>query len=231
MARYFSKGESAGVSAPTLARMPAYLRYLKEESGKGNRYVASAAIAKDMSISAVLVRKDLALVSSVPGRPRLGFEVDGLIADIERFLGYDNVSDAVVVGVGALGKAFLNYEGFHNYGLNIIAGFDVATSLVHTTINQKPIFHLSELGKFVRQRNINIGIVSVPKHAAQEVVNQMVRAGLRAIWNFAPVKLTVPEGVVVRYEDLAASLAMLSGELVHMLEGETEKQRTEKESK
>lgn len=208
-----------GVSKATIARMPAYLRYLKEESVKGTDFVASADIAKDMAVSAVLVRKDLALVSSVSGRPRLGFEVNGLISDIERFLGYDNVSDALVIGVGGLGRAFLSHEGFKNYGLNIVAGFDVNPMLIHTTINQKPIFHITELERFVKQRNINIGIITVPKKSAQEVCNLMVKAGLKAVWNFAPVKLTVPGGVIVKYEDLAASLAMLSGELFNMLEG------------
>lgn len=208
-----------GVSKATIARMPAYLRYLKEESVKGTDFVASADIAKDMAVSAVLVRKDLALVSSVSARPRLGFEVNGLISDIERFLGYDNVSDALVIGVGGLGRAFLSHEGFKNYGLNIVAGFDVNPMLIHTTINQKPIFHITELERFVKQRNINIGIITVPKKSAQEVCNLMVKAGLKAVWNFAPVKLTVPGGVIVKYEDLAASLAMLSGELFNMLEG------------
>ena len=211
--------ELTGVSKATIARMPAYLRYLKEESVKGTEFVASADIAKDMAVSAVLVRKDLALVSSVSGRPRLGFEVNGLISDIERFLGYDNVSDARVIGVGGLGRAFLRHEGFKNYGLNIVAGFDVNPMLIHTTINQKPIFHITELERFVKQRNINIGIITVPKKSAQEVCNLMVKAGLKAVWNFAPVKLTVPGGVIVKYEDLAASLAMLSGELFNMLEG------------
>lgn len=211
--------ELTGVSKATIARMPAYLRYLKEESVKGTEFVASADIAKDMAVSAVLVRKDLALVSSVSGRPRLGFEVNGLISDIERFLGYDNVSDALVIGVGGLGRAFLSHEGFKNYGLNIVAGFDVNPMLIHTTINQKPIFHITELERFVKQRNINIGIITVPKKSAQEVCNLMVKAGLKAVWNFAPVKLTVPGGVIVKYEDLAASLAMLSGELFNMLEG------------
>lgn len=210
--------EEADVSKATLSRMPAYLRYLKEESVKGVEYVASAAIAKDMAVSAVLVRKDLALVSSVAGRPRLGFEVNGLIADIEKFLGYDNVSDALVVGVGGLGRAFLGYEGFKNYGLNIVAGFDVDPRLIGTEISQKSVLSMDELSAFVQQRNINIGIITVPKRAAQEVCDRMIEAGLKAIWNFASVKLNVPNGVIVRYEDLAASLAMLSGELFNMLE-------------
>lgn len=210
--------DTVGASKATISRMPAYLRYLKEESVKGVEYVASAAIAKDMAVSAVLVRKDLELVSSVSGRPRLGFEVNGLIADIEKFLGYDNVSDALVVGVGGLGRAFLGYEGFKNYGLNIVAGFDVNPDLVNTKIEKKPVFSMDQLDKFVRQRNVNIGIITVPKHAAQEVCDRMVQAGLKAIWNFASVKLNVPNGVIVRYEDLAASLAMLSGELFNILD-------------
>ena len=210
--------EEADVSKATLSRMPAYLRYLKEESVKGVEYVASAAIAKDMAVSAVLVRKDLALVSSIAGRPRLGFEVNGLIADIEKFLGYDNVSDALVVGVGGLGRAFLGYEGFKNYGLNIVAGFDVDPRLIGTEISQKPVLSMDALSAFVQQRNINIGIITVPKRVAQEVCDRMIEAGLKAIWNFASVKLNVPNGVIVRYEDLAASLAMLSGELFNMLE-------------
>lgn len=218
MARHLTGRDTSGVSKATLARMPAYLRYLKEASVRGREYVASAAIAKDMSVSAILVRKDLALVSSAAGKPRLGFEVNGLISDIEKFLGYDNVSDALVVGVGGLGRAFLSYEGFKNYGLNIVAGFDVNPNLIHTTVNQKPVFHLTEMRKFVERRNINIGIITVPKQSAQDVCNLMVRAGLKAIWNFAPVKLTVPSGVIIHYEDLAASLAMLSGELFNMLE-------------
>lgn len=219
MVHHSVNGGTGEVSKATITRMPAYLRYLKEETAKGRQYVASAEIAEDMGVSAVLVRKDLALVSSVPGKPRHGFAINLLISDIERFLGYDNVSDAVVVGVGGLGKAFLSHEGFHNYGLNIVAGFDVAPGVFDVTVNQKPIFHLSELANYVRQRNINIGIITVPKNVAQEVCNQMVRAGIKAIWNFAPVKLTVPQNVIVRYEDLAASLAMLSGELFNMLEG------------
>ena len=205
------------VSKATLSRMPAYLRYLKEVKTKGVEYIGSPAIAKDMAVSAVLVRKDLELVSSVSGRPRVGFEVNGLIADIEKFLGYDNVSDAVVVGVGGLGRAFLGYEGFKNYGLNIVAGFDVNSEIVNTKIEKKQVLHLNELATFIAKRNINIGIITVPKSVAQEVCDCMVAAGLKAIWSFASVQLNVPEGVVVRYEDLAASLAMLSGELFSVL--------------
>ena len=201
------------ISKATIGRMPLYLHFLQEESSKGAKYISSAVIAQNIPVSAVLVRKDLATVSSQPGRPRLGFEVVRLIADIEKFLGYDNLSDAVIVGAGGLGKAFLGYEGFKSNGLNIVAAFDVDPSVIGERIAGKEVYALSELPQFVTKGKINIGIVTVPKEAAQGVVDLMVRSGIRAIWNFAPIPLKVPKGIIVKNEDLSASLALLAGEL------------------
>ena len=201
------------ISKATIGRMPLYLHFLQEESSKGAKYISSAVIAQNIPVSAVLVRKDLAIVSSQPGRPRLGFEVVRLIADIEKFLGYDNLSDAVIVGAGGLGKAFLGYEGFKSNGLNIVAAFDVDPSVIGEWIAGKEVYALSELPQFVTKGKINIGIVTVPKEAAQGVVDLMVRSGIRAVWNFAPIPLKVPKGIIVKNEDLSASLALLAGEL------------------
>mgnify|MGYP001850660414 FL=1 len=201
------------ISKATIGRMPLYLHFLQEESSKGAKYISSAVIAQNIPVSAVLVRKDLAIVSSQPGRPRLGFEVVRLIADIEKFLGYDNLSDAVIVGAGGLGKAFLGYEGFKSNGLNIVAAFDVDPAVIGERIAGKEVYALSELPQFVTKGKINIGIVTVPKEAAQGVVDLMVRSGIRAIWNFAPIPLKVPKGIIVKNEDLSASLALLAGEL------------------
>ena len=201
------------ISKATIGRMPLYLHFLQEESSKGAKYISSAVIAQNIPVSAVLVRKDLAIVSSQPGRPRLGFEVVRLIADIEKFLGYDNLSDAIIVGVGGLGKAFLGYEGFKSNGLNIVAAFDVDPSVIEERIAGKEVYALSELPQFVTKGKINIGLVTVPKDAAQGVVDLMVRSGIRAIWNFAPIPLKVPKGIIVKNEDLSASLALLAGEL------------------
>ena len=201
------------MSKATIARMPLYLRFLQEENQKGEKYISSAVIAQNIPVSAVLVRKDLAIVSSQPGRPRLGFEVVRLIADIEKFLGYDNLSDAVIVGAGGLGKAFLGYEGFKSNGLNIVAAFDVDPAVIGERIAGKEVYALSELPQFVTKGKINIGIVTVPKEAAQGVVDLMVRSGIRAVWNFAPIPLKVPKGIIVKNEDLSASLALLAGEL------------------
>lgn len=201
--------ESA-VSRATASRLPAYLRYLKGEAGKGVEYVSSAAIAKDMGLSAVCVRKDLALVSSRPGKPRFGFEVRLLIEDIEKFLGYHRWTNAVIVGAGGLGRAILSYEGFENYGIHVIAAFDSSPAKVGAA-GGKPIYPMERLGDVVRRSDVKVCILTVPRSAAQEACDQAVVAGINAILSFAPVHLHVPEGVKVKYEDLAVSLAELCG--------------------
>ena len=152
-------------------------------------------------------------MSSEAGRPRLGFAISRLIVDIEKFLGYDSLSDAIIVGAGGLGRAFLGYEGFKNNGLNIVAAFDVSERLIGTEVLGKKILPLSALKDFVRENRIRIGIITVPKDSAQDVLNEMVDAGIQAVWNFAPAPLRVPKDIVLKTEDLAASLAMLAGKL------------------
>ena len=213
MKKVHEKEENKGISKATTSRMPLYLRFFQEESSKGNKYVSSTAIAQSIAVSSVLVRKDLALVSSESGRPRLGFPVNRMIVDIEKFLGYDAISDAIVVGAGGLGRAFLGYEGFGGNGLNVLSAFDVNPALIGKTVSGKPILAMAELENYVKERNIQIGIVTVPKESAQEVVDKMVQAGIKAIWNFAPSPLRVPKDIVLKTEDLASSLAMLAGKL------------------
>ena len=169
------------ISKAAVARMPLYLHLLQEENAKGTKFVSSTTIAQRIAVSSVLVRKDLELVSSESGRPKIGFAVSRLIVDIEKFLGYDTVSDAVIVGAGGLGRAFLGYEGFKTNGLNVLAAFDVDRALVGKQVAGKPIFHLSELETFIKTNKIKIGIITVPKHAAQKVVDIMVGAGVRRV--------------------------------------------------
>lgn len=199
------------VSKATVSRMPAYLRYLKGEAGKGVEYVSSAAIAKDLGLSAVGVRKDLALVSSRPGKPRFGFEIRILIEDIEKFLGYHRWTNAVIIGAGGLGRAILAYEGFENYGIHVIAAFDASPAKVGA-VGGKPVYPMEQLRDIARRNSIRVAILTVPRGAAQEACDAIVEAGIGAILNFAPVHLHVPEGVTVKYEDLAVSLAALCGE-------------------
>ncbi|MEG2688602.1 MAG: redox-sensing transcriptional repressor Rex [Clostridia bacterium] len=202
--------ENTEMSKATLHRLPAYLRYLYQLDKQDIETVSSTTIAEELNLNAVQVRKDIALVSSVAGKPKTGFVTKELIADLETFLGYDNTHDAVIVGIGGLGKAFLGYGGFDKYGLNIVAGFDVDKSIIDKKINGKQILSLDKLASTVERLNIQIGIITVPNASAQLVADQMVACGIKAIWNFASVHLAVPNDIALKNEDLAASLALLS---------------------
>ncbi len=212
--------EIKNVSKATIGRLPAYHRYLKERQAAGEMTISSTAIAEDLHLNAVQVRKDLAVISSVAGKPKLGFEVEDLIEDINKFLGYDNVTDAVLVGAGGLGSALVGYDGFRNYGLNIVAAFDTDPMLIDTVIGGIKVFDAQELSKLVRRLNVLIGIIAVPRGAAQKVADELVEGGVRAIWNFAPVHLSLPTNIAVKNEDMAASLAILSKRLAEILYSE-----------
>ena len=172
-------------------------------------YVSSSEIAEDMHLSAVCVRKDLALVASEPGKPRLGFAVGKLIGDLERALGYHLKTHACVVGAGRLGRAFLVYDGFEHYGIDVVAAFDISPAQVGA-LRGKPIYPMERLKEIAERENVKLGILTVPGDAAQQACDAMVEAGITAILSFAPAYVRVPEGVTLRCEDLAASLASLS---------------------
>ena len=212
--------EITNISKATIGRMPSYLRFLKEKELAGERTISSTAIAEELSLNAVQVRKDLAVISSVAGKPKLGFEIADLIADINRFLGYDNVTDAVLVGAGGLGRALVGYGGFKNYGLNIVAAFDSSPELIGKSFGGVQVFDAAETSRLVRRLNVLIGIIAVPKEAAQQVADELVEGGVRAIWNFEPANLVLPQGIAVKNEDMAASLAILSKRLAEILNSE-----------
>ena len=201
-----TEGENK-ISKATLDRLPAYLRYLKGEAGKGVVFISSASIAQDMRLSAISVRKDLALVSA-PGKPRMGFEVARLIADMEGLLGYNRYTNAIVMGAGRLGRAILCYEGFENYGMHIVAGFDNSPSKIGA-VSGKPIYPVERLKEIVARQSIQKAIITVPKEAAREACDMLIEAGVHSILNFAPTYLTVPDGMQIKCIDLAAMLATL----------------------
>lgn len=210
-------GVKIQISKAALQRLPGYLLYLKNKRSEGTEYISSTIMADDLKQNPVQIRKDLSLVSRQPGKPKLGFEINGLIKDIKDFLGYNNTKEAVIVGVGGLGKTLLSYGGFQSYGLSIVAGFDVDEATVSRSYGGKTIFPMDRFVELVRRMNINIGIITVPKEHAQDVCELMISSGIKAIWNFAPAHLVVPEGIELKNEDLAASLALLSRKLEEAL--------------
>lgn len=208
---------SQQVSVNTLQRLPTYLNYLKSLDDDGN--ISSTEIARALGLNDVQVRKDLSSVSS-GGRPKVGYNIRGLILDLKEFLGYNAVNDAVMVGCGNLGRALMSYRGFREYGLRIVAGFDVSDDIVGEEVSGKPVLPLSGLPQYCRENGVRIGVITTPAQAAQKACDLLMEGGIKAVWNFAPAHITVGEGVLVQNENMACSLALLSKHLNEMLEEE-----------
>ncbi len=200
--------EQKKISKSVLKRLPGYLAYLKSMPDTAPPHISATALAGALGMGEVQVRKDLAMVSD-GGRPKIGYLRESLIDDIEQFLGYDNTTDAVLIGAGKLGQALMGYKGFDEYGLNILAAFDVRPKMEKTE-EGKPVYPITELTKFCRTNKVLMGIITVPAEGAQAVADQLIAGGIKAIWNFAPVHLDVPAGILVQNENMATSLAVLS---------------------
>ena len=197
------------ISKHALERLVRYLAYLKTLPPIEGANISATAIAEALELNQVQVRKDLAAVSS-GGKPKTGYVLADLIVAIERFLNYDNMTEAVLAGVGNLGRALMAYANFTECGLNIVAGFDSNPELIGTEVNGKKILNPDKLGNLCRRLNIRIGIITVPADQAQNVCDLMVAGGIRAIWNFSPANLATPPQVVVKNESMVASFVVLS---------------------
>lgn len=200
--------ERKEISKSVLKRLPGYLAYLKSLPEGTALNISATALANALNMGEVQVRKDLAMVSD-GGRPKVGYARMSLIDDIEQFLGYDNTNDAVLIGAGKLGQALCGYSGFGAYGLNIVAAFDAAPA-AEKTDEGKPIYHIDQLESFCRSHKVLMGIITVPACYAQQVCDKLISCGIKAIWNFAPTHLDVPQNILVQNENMATSLAVLS---------------------
>lgn len=215
--------EKKQISKSVLKRLPGYLAYLKSMPENAPAHISATALANALGMGEVQVRKDLAMVSD-GGRPKIGYLRESLIDDIEQFLGYDNTTDAVLIGAGKLGQALMAYKGFDEYGLNILAAFD-ANPKKEKTEEGKPIYPIEKLSHFCRVHKVLMGIITVPVESAQEVADLLIAEGIKAIWNFAPTHLDVPQGILVQTENMATSLAVLSVHLQAQIKEEKETKR------
>lgn len=209
---------SVTLSRQAFLRMPYYLQYLNQLKQDGSTIVAAPAVAEALHLNEVQVRKDFASVSSTKGLPKKGFPINGLISDMERCLGYHNVDQSVLVGVGSLGQALMSYKGFLQYGLDIVMAFDNNETLVGQRICGKYVLSTNRLSDMCRRMKIHIGIITVPENQAQIICDQLVAGGILAIWNFAPVHLSTPAHILVQNENLAASLALVAKQLKSQVE-------------
>lgn len=200
------------VPEPTLRRLPWYLSNVKLLKQKGEQYVSSTQISKEINIDASQIAKDLSYVN-ISGRTRVGYDVDTLIGVLEDFLGFTDMHKAFLFGVGSLGGALLGDSGLSHFGLEIVAAFDVNPEKVGTNINGIPIFHSDDFAQKRKEYDVNIGILTVPIEIAQQITDKMVDGGIKAVWNFTPFRIRVPENIVVQNTSLYAHLAVMFNRL------------------
>ncbi len=200
------------VPEPTLRRLPWYLAYAKLMMEKGETYLSSTQISNNIAVDASIVAKDLSYVH-ISGKTRVGYETHELIIVLERFLGFTESHKAFMFGVGNLGGALMHDNGLEQFGLKIVAGFDVKYELAGTSINRIPIHHIEKFPELQRQTGVIIGILTVPVDKAQEVSELMIQGGIRAIWNFTPFRIRVPDNVVVQNTSIYAHLAVMFNRL------------------
>lgn len=209
--------ELHSIPKSVLRRLPVYLAYLRSLPADSAERISATALANALGMGQVQVRKDLAMVSD-GGRPKVGYERAALMEDIASFLGYNNTNDAVLIGAGKLGQALMGYDGFAEYGLNILAAFDEVPPQEGVTSGGKPIYPMDKLPAFCEAQQMLIGIITVPKQQAQQVCDLLINCGVKAIWNFAPTHLNVPDGILVQNENMATSLAVLSKHLAAQMQ-------------
>lgn len=194
---------------PTIKRIPVYVSVLEKWLKEGKETVSTTDFAAALTLKPVQVRKDLAFAGA-EGKPRIGYQTEELLNTLHRFVGWNNLSEAVLVGAGALGTAILGYKGFDRFGLKIKAAFDIDESKCGATVHDKPVYPIRDLKQYVKKNGIIMGILTVSENGAQPAADALVEAGIQGIWNFSPAQIDVPDSIFVQQEDLAAGLAVLA---------------------
>ncbi len=198
------------ISKNMVYRVPLYLTVSRDLMSEGHKYITAPMIAKITNINVETVKKDLSIICTTPGHPRMGRDATTLIEEIVDFGVYTQISNAILIGSGSLGHALLSYQKFNDWGLNIAAGFDVNPAVIDTKINAIHIHSLDEINTVVKATNAEIAIITVPAEAAQHVVDLAIKAGIKAIWNFSPTHLRVPKNIILQNENMASSLSLLN---------------------
>lgn len=197
---------------PSLRRLPWYLAHVKLLINSGVEFVSSTQIASATNVDSSQVAKDLSLLD-ISGKTRVGYEVKSLVEVLEDFLGFTKCHKACIFGVGSLGGALMTDSGLEQYGLKLVAGFDIREDIIGKEINGIPIYHISDFKKVQERENMVIGIITVPVEKAQESADMMINGGIGALWNFTPYKIKVEENIVVQETSLYAHLAVMFNRL------------------
>lgn len=197
---------------PTLRRLPWYLAYLSTLHNASVEYISTTRIAEALDVDPSQIAKDLSFLG-LKGKTRIGYQVESLEKALRDYLGFDRRHNAIMMGAGSLGGALIADSGLQRYGLNIIAGVDINPDIIGTSISGVKIFAPSEMPRLVRELDIRIGIIAVPVEVAQDVADALAQAGTKAIWNFTPSRIRVPEGVVISNTSIYSHLAVMYNRL------------------
>lgn len=193
---------------PTIRRLPWYLSYVRMLDNQHVEYVSSTQISKELNVQSSQIAKDLSFLN-IRGKTRIGYEVKSLLSELEDFLGFNEHHDAVVIGTGSLGTALMQDHGLVNYGLNIVAGFDIRSEVIGQRIGGVPIYEIGQLAAWQRDNGVSIAILTVPVERAQETADLAIASGMTALWNFTPIRIKAPEDVVITNTSIYAHLAII----------------------
>jgi len=197
------------ISQAVVGRLPRYFRYLGELRDEGVERISSQELSELMKVTASQIRQDFNNFGGF-GQQGYGYNVDFLYKEISKILGLDNQHNFIIVGAGNLGRALGNYINFERRGFIFKGVFDENPDLVGTDVRGIKVMPMEEMEGFVRENNIDIAVLTIPKTSAVEIADRLVHNGIRAIWNFAHVDLNVPAGIQVENVHLSDSLMKLS---------------------
>ncbi|MBZ4664875.1 redox-sensing transcriptional repressor Rex [Mahella sp.] len=201
--------EEGKVSDAVVRRLPRYYRHVRELMRNGVTRVSSAELSRKMGLTASQIRQDFNCFGGF-GQQGYGYNVEELYEQLTRILGLNEKYNTIIIGAGNIGQAIANYTDFEKDGFILQALFDINPRLIGLAIRGIEIRDIDELGAFVQQHPIDIAIIATPRAKAQEVADMVVRYGIKAIWNFAPVDIAVPPDVVIEHVHLSDSLYTLS---------------------
>lgn len=197
------------ISKATIDRLPLYFRTLRLAQDEGIDIISSDELGRRLGITPEQIRKDLASFGQF-GKKGVGYYVNELKRNVGEILGLDNHWNIAVIGIGHLGVALANYQNFVTLGFNLVALFDQNPDVIGSTVNHVNVEDIKDLDEIIKERKVHIGIIAVPAAFAQEIADKLVAAGVRGIWNFAPVKMKVPDTMHIVNEDLSVGLSSLS---------------------
>lgn len=201
--------EEKEISQAVIGRLPRYFRYLGELKDEGVERISSQDLSERMGVTASQIRQDFNNFGGF-GQQGYGYNVEYLYVEIGKILGLDRQHNFIIVGAGNLGRALGNYMNFERRGFIFRGMFDKNPELVGRDVRGVKVMSMEELDSFVRENDIDIAVLTIPKIGAEEVAEQLVKNGIKAIWNFAHVDLNVPEGIQVENVHLSDSLMKLS---------------------